>query len=676
MRAHWRWRAGAEAASVILMVSTATGQTLELGGESMPLPGEGEATLALVEALDLEIRELGRSGDPVAMELRRLARALLASGERLGPAGSTRVVTGRTILARAEALERTAEDLPSGPARSAAAAKLAALADRIAAELDAPIGDWELDRAIRDAFAPLTAVAGMPGPGAGWAAGRSSEPTEPPSDPAGPFADGAHLARLLGMLDRAGQQPAYAVTSARLRNRLAEASAAVLAEPEWLGEGVRRHLAEDLDAAAAQVQDPELRTRGLEEIDRIATIGRLIVLIESQPADREGRALRAAFEGLVERSRTERAGSAPVFEALGQMLALLDQDALLDEGDRLVRQLKPAWRIVERDVQLASRKLRAMLPKVIVRESPMTDPAVLAVLAERKRAIRLLRQFVEISGFLAKDAGARKPVVADDRKPVAARLLKLGQALDDAGEAREAEDQIRLFADRLDRFSAMRGEEALRRVADDDGASDAERAQVRRLTASRPGGVVGRIDKARADWLAAWAAGQADAEDSASARLAGFESWLMLVDDRVAIAGTKDPADRWPGWETSAEADAALLAELDEALGAVSALVMSNRAARVARAVEDRAGPFDVLRVWAAVSRAVGSEGPRHPLHELGLGPPDERESWGAASRTVFADLCRYAEEFAFAKPGSLAAEGFRAVVHRRARMAALELGG
>lgn len=645
--------------------SLACAQLLDLGNSGMPEAGEGLAALEIAGALTQQADDLtagtGDDGGVVALRkaVRSVAAALLRAGEAQGPDGSAMIQLGRRLAWRMDELDRTIEAHASAPERRLMATALVRLAEAPPDDIAAA------ERALRNALAPLTAGVGMPGPGDGWF-GSHDAAHEPPQPAWLERLDAPAISRLDAVLAAAEHEPAYAPSAHRLRLRLGRIGDALFAPPAWLDGATAASLEADLIAAAGQVLDPELRDRGVAELDRLAAIGDLLPRIDALPVDNRVRDLHDALGALIERSRTDRRGTEPSFAALDRALALLDIDDLLSREDELERVLRPAWRIAERDARLATTRLRDGLAEVVRRERPMSSPAVLAMLAERRASVAMLKHLLSLSAHL------RSTPDSPSRNLMQRRLLDLGRELD-RRDAESAVEELRRFAGELGRFTSMRGEGELRALLGGDPTP--AQAVIQNLHADRAGVVLEQLDAQRERWTEAWARGEDEAVRDAAARLDGLAVWIGIVADRALIAADPDAANTWPGWLLSAEAQRLLLREADEELRVIATQVIASRPDRAAARAGERSRELAVVRVWAAVTRAcaeAGATSDAHVLHRVALGPPDDRFSWGAAARAACADVCRYAEELAHAARSGerLAAEELGGVVARQAERA------
>ncbi len=610
---------------IALAPADARAQLLDLDRPEMSESGSTPAADALAELLlaqaDLHDRPGHVAGSPKG-ELRRLIAALLQTGRPIP------ILIGRTMASNLAELEALAAS-----DRLDDVDRLLLVGDLRRARDPIPVSTDDLDRSLRDAMSRLAAARGDDPLGAGWSVGPMSDEATAPDlgrslELVTTLADdpGARSAceRLASMVQHARERPLYAPAGERLRDRFQRACAVLDDPPAWVSAEARIAGATGIAGACELMLDPPTRRVGADGLDRYAGLGRLIERCDKLGTTNDARALR---EDLA--SRLARPPALDAVEAVtrGLDIAIGDKAMQRDETE-LLRQLRPMWRSCVRAATLEARGIVPRLAPMLDVESPLTDPATLAVLASGAAPTVLARDLLTLSELLddSPPASDAPPKAHGDRAKIADRVLSMAPGTDGAPGA-ETAATIRAMTRDLGRAAALAGAHP-----DTDPLSS-------------PGAhALGAV-------LAAWADEQGDPAPARAAverleRLATWQRAAALL-DRLESGDAR--VQRWPGVQLSP----ATVKTLSDGLGQQVTTALRHAglgaAPRLDRALNSLDEQYPVVRLLerldtALVERSPGGTRTPSVLSEIALGPPPEG-AWLADQRETLAVMCSLGEE-------------------------------
>lgn len=654
-------------------------QRLDLGGVRVPEPGEGRAALAVAALMEEQARTIdGRDTSAsarVRAGARRLAAALIRSGEEAGERGSVRVLVGRTMAGRIGDLDSLLTD------RAALAEPtLHAVADELALLVAAvPPDDNEMDRAIRDAFAPLTTPAGAPGAAAGWFV--EGERGLPDAVALGRLADALDAVSGGGTLAErtrlASGWAAYARSAEAAAVAALDAHAAVESLPAWVTREARDRLRADLDRAMVALESGALAPSAMASLRDLRTLasiaGRLDAIDAARPGSRQAREawLRLA---LADASDARRVGASParIGAAMDRALSLVEARAALPDETAVARQVRPALRSLSDAAREGEPRVLAVLASALEQPDPLTDPAIVAALNAQQRAIDDVRMLASLNRLLCEWAGSgapgeapvpeteprtREPTPVRAMLPLAERVRVLGVDLSRPASREGALAELRTLGEAAPLLFDIPG---LAELAGDPGERGWHEA-----TGGRGEAIVRDAAAARAAWVESASSDRhADRRGADTERLRTLAATLAAQRDaasylRLVASSSPMPgvAQSWPGWEVSSRG-----------LVALGARVRADAPTRAVALRDDAPGALLAGRLERlGAARGLGAR--RDLLHEVALGPP-LAGSWLADRRGALASVCRYAEEAAHAAAGNEAgrAEELLRYVNDRAR--------
>ena len=618
-----------------LSATAANAQLLDLDSPETNAVEHSRAGEALARLL-LERAELidSREPDSPRAELRRLAAALLGARRPIP------VLIGRTMAGRLDELDR----LATAPALDDVDRVLLVGALR-RARSDIPVSTEQLDRSIRLALTRLGEGVSPP-PAPGWAVLPGPDMTNAPSLErsvellAGWLRDaGANepCARLASIVRTAAGRPLYAHAGERLGARLRLACALLDDPPPWVGEHEQRDAAAGIARACARLLDPATRHVGGDMLDRYAGLDRLIRACARLEASNDARALR---EALI--ARLDDPPTLDAIEAMSRGLEVALGDAVFDRDEStLVRQLRPAWRWVSRRATLESRAIVPRLASLLEVDSPLTDPATLALLSTAQTPTATAHMLVALSDLLDDDpqGPSARPRAFGERGQIAEHVLGLAKSLDDpAGEA-SARAQLELLLDDLRRAEALC-------LENPEGSALASASA-----------------RARDGVLIAWAdeGGDADAARAAVRRLERLSALRRAVRLAETLRSGEARAQRWAwveispgGVEISPGGVEACWEGLGREVEKATALALRGEDARLERALATLESRYGVVRALLAIEERLTAMGACSGetwsvLSEIALGPPDD-DAWLIDQRERLATLCLLIEELAAAR--------------------------
>lgn len=609
--------------------------------------------LALVDECS---RLLEQESDDVSAAMLRMARDLLATGERLGEAGSAHVVAGRTLWHHREAVRSLVTDV--------------SMADAFlhAAREPVPEDGTELDRYLRDTFA---AVAGglRPKHPAGW---LTAEPVDPalasplagsigaweelgvPEDAAGA------LRRLDALCEEASGWSAYAASAERIRRDVRLAGGVLSLEAPSLSAEARSSVGYAFDRVCLEADDD--LAGALEAFRTLGLIASTIRALGALPPSDRGVAYQAA-SAIIERSGATGADTDRCFRAARDALALFESRSEIGDEKTVVRQLRPAWRALDRRLDRIAGQTAGLLPRLLSDPGAMGDPAVLAQLARHRAAIDDMRLVQRSSDVLTRlldgsPAGVEprgEPVVARPWNGPARQLLSLGQALGSQASDEAAVDALRFACERIDRYASIPGEQSLRAAVAGGSPSPWDR-----LSGNRHADLLAAIERQRELWIADLAdnpAADSPLLEALTDACVGLHLLVALADalDRLPGDGRTSPGaiQAWPGFELSTGAWRALLdASQPVIAGAIEAALNGRDLQAMDQLLLLRERHAVALLVAhlerEAIARGLSRAEEDSPVFQFiagAIGPG----CWLASSRADIASVCRYVEEWAAA---------------------------
>ncbi|MBX3322302.1 MAG: hypothetical protein KF757_04875 [Phycisphaeraceae bacterium] len=644
MRSRWLARFSL-AALALSLAAPACAQLLSFD-RSAPTADTLTATNELAAFLNSQATSIQALDDPTpgllaAAAIRRVAAAMLTSGEALGDLGSVRCITARTLLHAIPQLDSAfTADAPilTDPALRMLAADLNALAQAI------PRTDEQLDRALRDALAPLTNITNPPGPA--W----HIPSTPPPQLPILSPADRAAIDPLLSALDRARQFPSHAPSAERTYALLAPACA-VLNAPSWLTPDARDVLRTQLHSAIARCLDPADADRGLHDLEHLARVATTLRAFGSIKAGPAKKIATDRINTIIVEAANDRLRSRRVFAAAATVLAAHADDSILSREPQLPTPLRVAWRSAADDLAASQTRLLSALIELLDRPDPLGEPALLSAL----RAHRENRQFLEsldalASAISAQTSPASRPRLANTYSRLAPRLITLGRDMAKPGPARDDARNALLTIAHAARLAAPSpAEQQLRHAA--DGTLD-QRETWHRVLPDQPPLLIARIDLARNELL------ETLLDPSAAAHLSPRTQHLQRLDSTVAtldaairvIAADPSLLAPWAAWQISDHAWQALVESLERAARDLANAAISNPAN--SNAPPD--APFTSTAHLVARLLDLPQLLPDTPLiqstlAQIALGPP-HTQTLLLDQRTSIALFCRQLEELASAR--------------------------
>ncbi len=649
---------------------------LDLGAAPQaPAAGQGTGTVALAEEMRRQADELEHKAgarDLAMAAVRKLARALLSSGEQMGGAGSQRIVIGRTLVRGMSGIDRQIGAMADEPGEARATLAARDLNAAVTA-LENPGADaW---RTVRDGLAGLEQAA-PPGPTGrfGWVdvAPGNDGPLAGEVDawlkaPGVTAETGAAIKGLDALAETGMNWPAYRSSSRHLRAAI-RAGAALLTTPAaWVPEPARRAVGDQFNLAIKALGADAARDTGMESLRRLARFGALTARVNALEESPAVKRVRASLAQAIAVTAPDAVAEAKEVRAFDRVLELVEARAKLPDEKVLLRQVRPAWRTLGAGLKASEQKLELALIEVLTHPDAMTDPGVAAIVASHRRAIQDMDVLTGLNATLSEPPrGGGEPAVAEKWKRVGDRVFKLGQDLAKAETKDAAIASLRTMAEQIESFTKLPGEESLREAARlartaAEKSQPAPRTAWSVVTGGRETALNAEISDRRGGWLAGWdKAGYAGSAGDVE-RLRALRGLLAVLEDAAAIVPVGDAEftaeyaalQSWPGWELSPEGFKAIAGGMAEETGAATKAMVEGDAARCTKLVEamrrDRAAALLAGRLSRLIAaRGMGKD--VSALVEVGAGGPVAGVSWMGAEATEIADVCRYAEEAAAAR--------------------------
>ncbi|MCA9300498.1 MAG: hypothetical protein KDA28_15615, partial [Phycisphaerales bacterium] len=502
------------------------------------------------------------------------------------------------------------------------------------------LDDHARDRAFRDHFAHLVERAESP-------ATTEPFPDLDLTDLNGRLSDVGYdaLTEHVDLLRDAWTWRAYRRSSLDAALAIHDVLEGVRHETRWLTRECREKIIADLDEAALTLRVDVARADEL--FLRLGRVRRAVDLIDGLEMSAETRKVReAVMEVILYPGADESGASLRVFERAARMAGELSTNT---DDQRVILQLRPAWRTMRADAVVSERQLIGALASMLESAGAVNDPAVLSAFNAHQRNLDDLRAIHALSLFLA-DPGAvgRDPRVRPERRAIAARLLDLLEDLDDVNRRDLVLGQLRTFASNVARFHEIPGEAEL-----EEAIRTAQVAPWMTRTGRRHQDLLAGIRADRTAWLDAWGEGNA-ALASRHARRLALEHDVMsilldailldrLVDDDGVVGGALQTTSTF---EIGSAGLAFLTEGLDEDLQRTVGLVLGDDLDRAEAEIDRMNEIFAAARRLArtereAATRSIPDDTPRF-LRECCL---DEREDWLADDAAILASIARYAED-------------------------------
>jgi len=630
--------------AVLMFVCAAAGaQLIDLGGGSAPKVDASTATGELASFLITQADEIDASEtltDPLraSAAVRRLAAAMLTSGQSLGERGAPRLVIARTMVAHLEALDTA---LAGNALPSARAALLAQDCIRLASDL--PGRQGELDRALRDAFAPLTNALEVAEPAWFIAVPVAPDTTSLASLAAEPPERLAALADLDLLFIRARALPSHRASADRAID-LVRAAAPVLAPPGWVDPDVRITLAGLFDIAIVELRDPVLADGALSMLTRLGAAAGFIDAVDGVEPAAVRRRARLRANPLLAAVATEPDRAERVCRAADQILRQASDAGVLALEPFLPTFARVAWRAAETEWQAANARLIDAMLEQLDATDPMTEPAMLAAIRAQREPRQLLTDISRVATYLTgvapdlDDERPRRPGVLPDRRLLAAHVLALGKEMVEPETRDDAVRQLSAIA------ALVRASEPLpreRRLRDSAGAD-----MLNAATGEQPARLFDALDelhKRAADQLQMK---DPVAPDSPAAEIVARADQLVGLLEAIDAASVvtsigRDRLDAWAAWELTERTWDELVDELPDALEAATSAVLSGGA------IDPE--PFAIVRLAAFYAQllpvpAETDHAAVAALRQFALGVPRGR-ALGVEHREPLAAICRDLEE-------------------------------
>lgn len=540
-----------------------------------------------------------------------------------------------------------------------------------------------IERGLRDALAPITASAGKAPGWAGWATHGPAPSAEAVRDRYQPDPPPT-VARLLDTLDEAADQPAFHRGAERLLVLLDRAAPLAGELPAWLPESTRLTLAADLESAAAGVTEPASRTKALGELERLALAAELIDTISTVANQREARGLRDSIVSLFGRTRGQPAQLRASARVLLPALRDADIEGLDNARRQAVQPLRPFYDSLRVELLLATERLLTRLAGSADAQNPTSDPAIISLRLEQRRARSAIERIIALSDFIAdaeRTLRTKRAMIDERYEAFGDELMRLARGAGDPAAAERAIARINALAQSIEQLAPAPGEAELIRLTEPQPAGAPGAAAAQRLTAltgGRAPELLATIKAAREAWLTSWPDPLAGETAGRLERLRTLAGVAELAADLAWALPLDEPANRaaaHPAWQLNAGARAPAEQAAQTELSRLVADAIADRAGIGERAAElaDRTATLRIAgrlnRALAAIEDPSAETSEPAAAHELALGAPDPIRAVAFAARAEMADVCRYAAELARARAidDPALAEDLEAFISRRA---------
>ena len=635
--------------AVLLVLSAAAGaQTLDLGGGSAPKVDASTATGELASFLTTQADEIDAREsitDPLraSAAVRRLAAAMLASGQDLGARGAPRLVIARTMVAHLEALDAA---LAGDALPTARAALLAEDCTRLASDL--PGRQSELDRALRDAFAPLTNALDVAESAWFLAAPVETNTTSLASLAAEPPERLAALAELDLLFIRARALASHRASADRAID-LVRAAAPVLDPPPWVDADVRSTLAGLFDTAIADLRNPVLADGALAILSRLGAAASFIESVDAiEPATARRRA-RVRANPLLAAVATDPDRAERVCRSASQIFRQASDTGVLANEPYLPTFARVAWRAAETEWQAANARLIEAMLEQLDAPDPMTEPAMLAAIRAQREPCALLEDISIVGVFLTgvapdrDDERPRRPAILHERRLLSTRVLALGKEMAEPETRDDAVHQLAAIAGLVRASEPLPSEQRLR---DLEAADPIAAETFQAATRSRPERLFDALDELHKRAEDQLQMKDPVAPDAPAAEIIARAEHLADLLAAIDAGGTvtsigRDRLDPWAAWELTERAWSELTGDLPARLETATSAVLEG----------DPINPesFATVRLCAYYARllpapAATTDDAALALRQFALGVP-QRTALGVAHREPLAAICRDLEE-------------------------------
>lgn len=634
-----RWR---ETIALLVLAGGSTpagAQVLDLSGSPAPVVDASTASSELASFLHAQASEIrGRSevdaGLACAAALRTLAGALLDSAQELGEPAGVRTVIARKIVRALPMLDAAlTEGAVPAPMARLASVDLTALAGNL------PRRQEQLDRALRDALAPITNALAEP-------VESGTRESLAAMVPDGSGLDHRDFELLDTMLDAAMRFPSHA-TSARRTHEAVKRAIRVLSSPGWMPAAARESLARSTVQAVSELFDAATADRAMTQLDRIGRFAQITIAVDGMRDDATRRVATERLGTLAIQLETSPNQASRAERAMSIVLGEVGGADLEEIEPWLPAPLRIAWRARQDELSSAKDRLVASMFELLDRSDPMIEPALLSALRAYREARANVAALVPIAVVLTDETPnpeappRSRPRMLKAYSRLSPRLLEAGRDLSDPGKA----DQSRQFLGTLAALAAAiepeAGEAALVAGADGD-----EQSWWSRATGGRSGTLAERLETQRAAVrgqigdLQQWPSAAETAADVQRIKdLVAMLSSLQVLD----TAGL-DRFNAHSCCELSQPAWNAATSDLTQRLAAATQRVLDGGAIDV-----DQFAPAHLLAIIASSQEPGSSGSAAHVLMQIGTGaPPDDRIA--GLDRVGLGAICRNLEELASAQ--------------------------
>ncbi|KAA0217295.1 MAG: hypothetical protein DYG94_01325 [Leptolyngbya sp. PLA3] len=624
---------------LMLAGAPAAGQLLDLGGNPAPVIDTSTAASELASFLEAQSTEIAlyAQGQPpltCAASLRSLAAALLRDGQQRGEEGAGRLLAARTLVRLLPDLDAalTEGHVPTPMARLAAE-DLSQLASSL------PGAQATLDRALRDALAPLTnslVPAHSPPPLASLAAAAQNFSGVDPA----PFA------RLDELVAAGLAWPSHAPSAARTHDAVARAMR-VLAAPGWLPAQTRQSLAASLTRAVTDLADRQTADVALLQIDHIALLADLIAQVDALHDGVLRRATTARVATLAHTLETDPGGAARSARALLVVFSAPGPEVMERMDPWMPTAVRVALGNELKAVEEARQRLLSVGLELQDRSDPMVEPALLSALRGHRQARQSVLDLFAIGAMLTGEkpidgqSPRSRPRVLREFRRLSTPLLEAGRDLTDPAKANQARAFIASLAGIARTLEPFPGEPGLRDAGNPgSGMSDSARALWNALTGDRAGDLLAQIDQARQQVRTAL--GEENPVERAADAVVELERLHALLRSLDAahdvLSGGLEAANTSACLELSEHAWNAGFGETTQRAADATASVLQHNAFAEA--------DFRLLRLVALIPTSKTAAQFDALLH---LGSIDE-STWPGRQRAALAAICRNLEELASAR--------------------------
>ncbi len=644
---------------LLLLAPVAHAQLLNLSPTEEPSPAPGIASRNMAAFLEQQIQVLSVRSPrtprlDAEMSMRRLALALINTGDEMGPAGSRHVLAGMTL---ARHLGEIDQWLRSTPGDSFDASLVYFNEDMHELRDDVPRERDEVRRFLRDRLAILLTAEPASLDGVGWVLDDATPTLDlAVLDRARPQVSEAcneSLDALLVHLDDAATRAPYVRSALVVRSALIRAARVLSPEPRWLEQDARSRLIEEFEQGVAQLDGGG--GGGLARLERLAAFASLIDSVDAMSSTRHQKEIRAAIVQAILYAPQDPGQQLASLEAAQRAFALLDAEESLRNERTIFRELRPLRRRLERRMRVTADELAARIPDMISTPGAMVDPGVLAQLHARRSVLEDARAIERITRTLT-TAGedGREPRPSDEHERLVGALLSVTRNANPSDPDDRPTRIFRAFVTQLEQARVSPSE----RIALDPPTDDPVGQEVAHLLADQKDRIRVLVEQERAAWVEAWESDDPVASGAPHAtRLAQIDRVLSCVVDVATIRAVRrrpETLNAWPGWELSDEAVRRLSEPFEDRTLFVVRRLLTENATVVAPLIDRLESEHPDARLIALMARrahdrgiALASSG-APALYELGVSCPDGY-AWMDAHAEDVARFCRYGEELSAA---------------------------